>query len=109
MKYEEIISLLDKGFTPEYIMKMGQDVDNNTDEVNNEDPEPAPDPEPASPDMGKQFAAYMEKMETKFDQMIKEMQAANIMASKQKVDESSSDDPAADALASIIMPKNHAK
>jgi hypothetical protein len=29
MKYNEIIALLDKGFTPEYIMNMGNDSENS--------------------------------------------------------------------------------
>lgn len=106
MDYKEIIYLLDKGFTADYIMKL-EEVDNKTEESTSDDN--AADPAPAAQDPEPQdaLAKALSGMEEKFDKMLKEMQAANIMASRQKHEEPS-EDPAADALASVILPKNYA-
>lgn len=104
MSYEEVKALLDKGFTAEYIMNMKESEDS---ENKPQEEKPAADPEPEEkPAEDKQAAAVGEMFDRfgeKLDSLIKEMQAANIMNSKQAHDEPMS---AEDALAAIIMPQN---
>lgn len=117
MKYNEIIALLDKGFTPEYIMNMGNDSensDNSPDDPSDGGPDESgqkPDGEPSAPsggsesaggDVAAQIAAALKPVTDSMNEVLKEMQAANIMASRQQGDDKTV--TAEDALASIIMP-----
>lgn len=106
MKYEEIMALLDKGFTAEYIMNM--DLSDNSDSKDPEEKPSDPDPEekPDEKQEDAQAAAFgdmFNKFGEKLDSLIHEMQAANIMNSRQEHEEPLS---AEDALAAIIMPQN---
>lgn len=83
MRYEEIIKLLDAGYSREEILEM--------------DKEPAPeDKKDPAPDM----SGMMEEMKTMFSDLTKELIASNIMRSRQD-----GDDPEEDIIAKIINPK----
>lgn len=114
MKYNEIIALLDKGFTPEYIMNMGNDSENsdNSPEGDGSGQAPAQDPEQdhvnepgnAGPDVAAQIAAAMAPFVTEMANIKKELQAGNILRSQQEG--SGEGLTAEDALASVILPQH---
>lgn len=94
MKYEEIIKLLDAGYTREEILEMDKPAPEP-------DPAPAPEPDPAptdnpAPDM----TGMMEEMKTMFANLTKELIASNIMRSR--ID---GEDDNEDIIAKIINPK----
>ena len=94
MKYEEVVKLLDAGYSRDEILAM------------KEEPAPAPDPEPApndpepvpAPDPA---ADVMKEMKEMFAEMKKELTAMNILNSRQESDEVRTGE---DILASIINP-----
>ena len=94
MKYEEIIKLLDAGYSRDEILAM------------KEEPAPAPDPEP-TPDAPEPTPApdpaadVMKEMKEMFAEMKKELTAMNILNSRQESDEVRTGE---DILASIINP-----
>ena len=95
MKYEEIIKLLDAGYSREQILEMDKEP------AQEPDPAPAPEPDPAptdnpAPDM----AGMMEEMKTMFSDLTKELIASNIMRSR--ID---GEDDNEDIIAKIINPK----
>ena len=94
MKYEEIIKLLDAGYSRDEILAMKEEP------APVPDPEPTPDdPEPAqAPDPS---AEVMKEMKEMFAEMKKELTAMNILNSRQKSDEVKTGE---DILASIINP-----
>lgn len=99
MKYEEIIKLLDAGYSREEILEMDK---KDPDPKDKKDPaddkaDPAPDDkkDPA-PDM----AGMMEEMKTMFSDLTKELIASNIMRSR--ID---GEDDNEDIIAKIINPK----
>lgn len=108
MKYAEIKEMLDKGFTPEYIMKMDENSDNSDNssvgDGSGQDPaqDPAKEPENAGGDVAAMIAAALKPVTDSMNEVLKEMQAANIMASRQPGEDKTI--TAEDALASIIMP-----
>lgn len=111
MKYEEIKNLLDNGFTKEEIMSIINKEDTPGGAVPASDPapeDPTPDPEPASgdpqplPDLAAKFNEAIEKFGSKMDDVLKEIQAANIMNSSQKG--GGDDQTAEDILAQVILP-----
>ena len=108
MKYAEIKEMLDKGFTPEYIMKMDENSDNSDNssggDGSGQDPaqDPAKEPENAGGDMAAMIAAALKPVTDSMNEVLKEMQAANIMASRQPGEDKTI--TAEDALASVIMP-----
>ena len=88
MKYDEIIKLLDAGYSREEIMKM-------------EDPETKPDetkPDETKPD--DVLKGFADEVKAAIKDLTKEITAANIMASRQQPDPDN-----ADVLANIINPK----
>lgn len=101
MKYEDIMALLDKGFTSDYIMKM-EDAE-----------ETAPDPEEKLEEMPEEKPAdtvtlemlnnVVETFTSKMDSVVKELQAANIMTSMQQ-GSTKNDMTAEDMLAQVILP-----
>ena len=93
MKYEEIIKLLDAGYSRDEILAMKEEPAQAPDPA---DPEPAPDPEPADITAG-----IMEEVKGMFAEMKKELTAMNIMNSRQDSDEVRTGE---DILASIINP-----
>ena len=110
MKYNEIIALLDKGFTAEYIMNMGNDSENSDNspegDGSGQDPaeDPAEEPENAGGDVAAQIAAAMAPFVKEMSNIKKELQAGNILRSQQ---EGSGDGlTAEDALASVILPQH---
>lgn len=110
MKYNEIIALLDKGFTPEYIMNMGNDSENSENspegDGSGQDPaeDPAAEPENAGGDVAAQIAAAMAPFVTEMTKIKKELQAGNILRSQQEG--SGEGLTAEDALASVILPQH---
>ncbi len=110
MKYNEIIALLDKGFTPEYIMNMGNDSENSDNspegDGSGQDPaeDPAEEPENAGGDVAAQIAAAMAPFVKEMSNIKKELQAGNILRSQQEG--SGEGLTAEDALASVILPQH---
>ena len=110
MKYNEIIALLDKGFTPEYIMNMGNDSENseNSPDGDGSGQDPAEDPaeeqENAGGDVAAQIAAAMAPFVKEMSNIKKELQAGNILRSQQEG--SGEGLTAEDALASVILPQH---
>lgn len=111
MKYEEIKNLLDNGFTKEEIMSIINKEDTPGGDAPAPDPapeDPTPDPEPAPedpqtlPDLAVKFNEAIEKFGSKMDDVLKEIQAANIMNSQQKG--GGDDQTAEDILAQVILP-----
>ena len=94
MKYEEIIKLLDAGYSREEILAMKEEPAPAPDpEPTPADPEPAPVPDPA--------ADVMKEMKEMFAEMKKELTAMNILNSRQESDEVKTGE---DVLANIINP-----
>ena len=97
MKYEEIIKLLDAGYSRDEILKM---QDAPAEEPDPEEPKPE-EPAPVSMD------AIMSEVKDMFAEMKKELTAMNILNSRQSAEESKTSE---DILASIINPtKNGGK
>ena len=90
MNYNEIIKLLDAGYTREEILQMK----NEPEPVPEPEPEPAPEPEPVSMD------AIMTEVKEMFAEMRKELTAMNILNSRQQDDRTEPED----ILANIINP-----
>mgnify|MGYP006874843103 CR=1 FL=1 len=96
MKYEEIIKLLDGGYSREEILEMDKPAPEP-------DPAPAPEPDPAptdTPDPAPDMAGMMSEMKTMFADLTKELVASNIMRSR--ID---GEDDNEDIIAKIINPK----
>lgn len=96
MKYEEIIKLLDAGYSRDEILEMDKPAPEP-------DPAPAPEPDPAptdKPDPAPDMAGMMEEMKTMFSDLTKELIASNIMRSR--ID---GEDDNEDIIAKIINPK----
>ena len=93
MKYEEIIKLLDAGYSRDEILAMKEEPAHAPDPA---EPEPAPAPEPADITAG-----IMEEVKGMFAEMKKELTAMNILNSRQELDEVRTGE---DILASIINP-----
>ena len=94
MKYEEIIKLLDAGYSRDEILKMG-------DAPEEKKPEEAPEekkPEEQQPDL---MAGVMEEVKGMFAEMKKELTAMNILNSRQQPDEVKTSE---DIIANIINP-----
>ena len=96
MKYEEIIKLLDAGYSREEILEMDKpDPKDKKDPDPKDKKDPAPD-DKKDPDM----AGMMEEMKTLFSDLTKELIASNIMRSR--ID---GEDDNEDIIAKIINPK----
>ena len=91
MNYNEIIKLLDAGYSREEILQM--DV---------KEPEPAPEPEPEPEPAPEPVTAdsIMAEVKDMFAEMRKELTAMNIMNSRQQDDQTEPED----ILAQIINP-----
>ena len=98
MKYEEIIKLLDAGYSREEILKMDEPApEDKKDPAPEDKKDPAPeDKKDPAPDM----AGMMEEMKTMFSDLTKELIASNIMRSR--ID---GEDDNEDIIAKIINPK----
>ena len=90
MNYNEIIKLLDAGYTRDEILQMK----NEPEPAPEPEPEPAPEPEPVSMD------AIMTEVKDMFAEMRKELTAMNIMNTRLKDDHTEPED----ILANIINP-----
>ena len=99
MKYEEIIKLLDAGYSREEILEMDKEPapEDKKDPAPKDEKDPAPeDKKDPAPDM----ADMMEEMKTMFSDLTKELIASNIMRSR--ID---GEDDNEDIIAKIINPK----
>lgn len=92
MKYDEIIKLLDAGYTRDEILNMDTET---PEEVAPEETAPAEAPETAFSDM-------LGEMRAAFDEMRKEFTAFNIMNSNQPAEEKRTNE---DIIANIINPE----
>lgn len=89
MNYNEIIKLLDAGYSREEILQMDA-----------KEPEPAPEPEPEPEPAPDPTAAIMTEVKDMFAEMRKELTAMNIMNSRLQDDHAEPED----ILANIINP-----
>ena len=107
MKYEEIIKLLDAGYTRDEILKMDAPADDpkqgdpkpndpKPDDPKSDDPKPD-NPKPDNNDILKGFA---DEVKDAIKDLTKEITAANILGSRQRAEQ---DDE--DIIAKIINPK----
>lgn len=95
MKYEEIIKLLDAGYSRDEILKMGDaPEEKKPEEVKPEEVKP----EEQQPDL---MAGVMEEVKGMFAEMKKELTAMNILNSRQQPDETRTSE---DIIANIINP-----
>ena len=92
MKYDEIIKLLDAGYTRDEIIEMGTET---PEETPPEEAAPAQAPEEA-------FSEMLGEMRAAFDEMRKEFTAFNIMNSNQPAEEKRTNE---DIIAKIINPE----
>ena len=101
MKYDEIIKLLDAGYSREEIMKMEEPDPKPADDPKTaDDPGPADDPKPADDSRPEDvLKGFADEVKAAIKDLTKEITAANIMASRQQPEP---DD--ADMLAKIINP-----
>lgn len=88
MNYNEIIKLLDAGYTRDEILQM------------KDEPEPAPEPEPEPAPEPVNMDSIMTEVKDMFAEMRKELTAMNIMNSRQQDDHNEPED----ILANIINP-----
>ena len=98
MMYEEIIKLLDAGYSREEILEMGKDPapEDKKDPASEDKKDPASeDKKDPAPDM----SGMMEEMKTMFSDLTKELIASNIMHSR--ID---GEDDNEDIIAKIINP-----
>lgn len=95
MKYEEIIKLLEAGYSREEILEMDKEPAPEPDPAPDPEPDPAPPDNPA-PDM----TGMMSEIKTMFADLTKELIASNIMRSR--ID---GEDDNEDIIAKIINPK----
>lgn len=99
MKYEEIIKLLDAGYSREEILEMDKEPapEDKKDPAPEDKNDPAPeDKKDPAPDM----TGMMEEMKTMFSDLTKELIASNILRSR--ID---GEDDNEDIIAKIINPK----
>ena len=98
MKYEEIIKLLDAGYTREEILEMDKPApEDKKDPAPEDKQDPAPeDKKDPAPDM----TGFMDDMKKMFSDLTKELVASNIMRSR--ID---GEDDNEDIIAKIINPK----
>lgn len=120
MKIDDVITLLNAGYTREEIQQMeaaGSDFSHNSGPVDPEpaQPEPAqPEPEPAShpepaedpnrmpgADLAAAFDAAISRMNSVFDEKIKQIQTANVQAARMPEDKTRTVD---DIIGDIIKP-----
>lgn len=101
MKYDEIMALLDKGFTSDYIMKM-EDAEETAPDPE-EKPEETPEEKPAETVTLEMLNNVVATFTDKMDSVVKELQAANIMTSMQQGN-TKNDMTAEDMLAQVILP-----
>ena len=93
MTYEEVIKLLDKGFTREEILKMN--------DPSTEDKHEDPATEDKQEDAPIIMDAVMSEVKDMFAEMKKELTAMNILNSRQSAEENKTSE---DILATIINP-----
>ena len=94
MNYNEIIKLLDAGYTREDILAMNEEP--------TREPEPTPEPTPEPADNG--MSELVKEMREAFSEMRKEFTAMNIMASRQPEEKTPED-----VIANIINPTREKK
>lgn len=100
MNYNEIIKLLDAGYTREEILEMKEEPENVN---NNSDSEPDPD-EKMNNNSDSGMSDLVKEMRDAFSEMRKEFTAMNIMASRQPEEKTP-----VDIMANIINPTRKKK
>ena len=95
MKYEEVIKLLNEGFTVDEIREMEK-----APEEAPEDPKPEVAPEEAPAENANELVSAISEVKEMFSDLRKEIQAMNIMNSKIDIPEPNADD----LIANIINP-----
>ena len=100
MNYNEIIKLLDAGYTREEILEMKEEPENVN---NNSDNEPDPD-EKMNNNSDSGMSDLVKEMRDAFSEMRKEFTAMNIMASRQPEEKTPED-----VIANIINPTRKKK
>ena len=95
MKYDEIIKLLDAGYSREEILAMNEEP---TPEPAPE-PTPEPTPEPSGSNENSGMSELVKEMRDAFSEMKKEFTAFNIMSSRQPEEKTPED-----IIANIINP-----
>ena len=101
MKYEEIIKLLDAGYTRDEILKMDAADDPKPNDPKPDDPKPDdPKPDDPKPDTNDILKGFADEVRDAIKDLTKEITAANILGSRQPAEQ---DDE--DIIAKIINPK----
>lgn len=101
MKYEEIIKLLDAGYTRDEILKMDAPADPKPGDPKPADPKPDdPKPDDPKPDTNDILKGFADEVRDAIKDLTKEITAANILGSRQPAEP---DDE--DIIAKIINPK----
>ena len=102
MKYEEIIKLLDAGYTRDEILKMDAPADDpKPNDPKQDDPKPDdPKPDDPKPDNNDILKGFADEVRDAIKDLTKEITAANILGSRQRAEQ---DDE--DIIAKIINPK----
>jgi DNA-binding transcriptional MerR regulator len=99
MKVEEIIKLLDAGYSKDEIMEMNKEPEQQEE---SQEPEQAAQPEPEQqPEQQEDMTAAVKEFKSAIEDLKKEFIAANIMASNQAGDQTAT---AETAVANIINP-----
>ena len=99
MKYDEIIKLLDAGYSREEIMKMEEPDETKPDETKPDETKPdETKPDETKPD--DVLKGFADEVKAAIKDLTKEITAANIMASRQQPEPDNED-----MLAKIINPK----
>lgn len=113
MKIDDVITLLNAGYSREEILQMeaaGSDFSHNSGPVDPEpaQPEPEAQPEPAEDpnrmpgaDLAAAFDQAISRMNTMFDEKIKQIQTANVQAARMPEDKTRTVD---DIIGDIIKP-----
>ena len=96
MNYNEIIKLLDAGYSRDEILKMD---DPKHDDPKPDDPKPD-DPKPDDPKPADVLKGFADEVKSAIQDLTKEITAANIMASRQPAEHEDED-----YIAKIINPK----
>ena len=113
MKIDDVITLLNAGYSREEIQQMEAAGSDFTHQSGPVDPEPAAQPEPAQPepaedpnrmpgaDLAAAFDAAISRMNSVFDEKIKQIQTANVQAARMPEDKTRTVD---DIIGDIIKP-----
>jgi len=106
MKVDEIIKLLDAGYTKDEIIEMTKEPEPQQEQQELEPQQEQQEPEPQQPETDNEMTAAVKEFKTAIDDLKKEFIAANIMASNRAGEQTAT---AETAVANIINPFNNKK